>query len=170
VQTVLVDGHADTSTASLMWAILAGSGDFAVLVNLVELQDSKLDLLVVVLGLLWLGVGLLLSLLGSTAQTENKVKGRLLLDVVIGEGSAILQLLSSEDQTLLVRRDSLLVLDLLFDIVDGVRRLNLQGNGLTSERLNENLHFRSTNKVKLYAFEMNKQIVIKNTFSTTTSF
>ena len=48
------------------------------------------------------------------------MEGRLLLDVVVGEGAAVLKLLSSEDQALLVRWDSLLVLDLGLDVVDGV--------------------------------------------------
>jgi hypothetical protein len=34
------------------------------------------------------------------------VEGGLLLDVVIGQGAAVLQLLASEDQALLVRRDA----------------------------------------------------------------
>jgi len=55
---------------------------------------------------------------------------RLLLDVVIGQGSAIFQLLASEDQALLVRRDPLLILNLRLNIVDGVGGLNLQGDGL----------------------------------------
>ncbi len=38
---------------------------------------------------------------------------RLFLNVVVRERAAILQLLSSEDQTLLIRRDSFLILDLL---------------------------------------------------------
>jgi hypothetical protein len=67
------------------------------------------------------------------------VEGRLLLDVVIREGSAILELLSGEDESLLVRGDSLLVLDLSLDVVDRVRRLDLQGDGLTREGLDENL-------------------------------
>jgi hypothetical protein len=50
---------------------------------------------------------------------------------VVGKGSAILELLSSKDQSLLVRGDTLLVLDLGFDIVDGVGRLHLEGDGLT---------------------------------------
>ena len=37
---------------------------------------------------------------------------RLLLDVVVGEGAAILELLAGEDQALLVRGNALLVLDL----------------------------------------------------------
>ena len=40
----------------------------------------------------------------------DQVKSGLLLDVVVGEGPAVLKLLASEDQTLLVRGDSLLVL------------------------------------------------------------
>ncbi len=58
------------------------------------------------------------------------MEGGLLLDVVVREGAAILELLASEDQTLLVRRDALLVLNLALDIVDGIRGLNLEGDGL----------------------------------------
>ena len=60
------------------------------------------------------------------------MKSRLLLDVVVGEGAAVLQLLSGEDQSLLVRWDSFLVLDLALNVVDGVGRLNLEGDGLAS--------------------------------------
>ena len=42
----------------------------------------------------------------------------LLLNVVVAQGASILQLLSSEDQTLLVGRDPLLVLDFGLDIFD----------------------------------------------------
>jgi hypothetical protein len=37
------------------------------------------------------------------------MESRLLLDVVIGEGAAILELLAREDETLLVRGNALLV-------------------------------------------------------------
>lgn len=60
-----------------------------------------------------------------------------LLDVVVGEGSAILELLAGEDQSLLIRGDALLVLDLGLDIVDGVRRLDLEGDGLARQGLHE---------------------------------
>jgi hypothetical protein len=63
------------------------------------------------------------------------VQSALLLDVVVGQGAAVLQLLASEDQTLLVRGDALLVLDLLLDVLDRVRRLDVEGDGLASERL-----------------------------------
>jgi hypothetical protein len=55
------------------------------------------------------------------------VKSGLLLDVVIRESTAILELLSGEDETLLIGGNSLLVLDLSLDVVDGVRRLNVEG-------------------------------------------
>ena len=45
------------------------------------------------------------------------MEGALLLDVVVREGAAVLELLAGEDQPLLVRGDSLLVLDLLLDVI-----------------------------------------------------
>jgi len=60
-----------------------------------------------------------------------------LLDVVVAEGAAILELLASEDQTLLVRGNTLLVLDLGLDIVDGVAGLHLKGDSLAGEGLDE---------------------------------
>ncbi len=65
------------------------------------------------------------------------MEGRLLLDVVVGESAAILKLLAGENQALLVRRDTLLVLDLALDIVDGVRGLDLEGDGLARKGLDE---------------------------------
>ena len=68
------------------------------------------------------------------------MEGRLLLDVVVRKGAAILQLLAGEDQALLVRGDALLVLDLGLHIVDGVGGLHLKGDGLAREGLHEDLH------------------------------
>jgi hypothetical protein len=48
------------------------------------------------------------------------VKSGFLLDVVIGEGSAVFELLSSEDESLLIGWDTFFVLDLSLDIFDGV--------------------------------------------------
>jgi hypothetical protein len=84
------------------------------------------------------------------------VKGRLLLDVVVGEGSAILKLLSSEDETLLVRGDALLVLDLRLHIVDGVGRLDLEGDGLAGEGLDEDLHDGDWGAVRCLGLEYSK--------------
>jgi len=60
-----------------------------------------------------------------------------LLDVVVGEGAAVLELLAGKDQALLVWGNALLILDLGLHIVDGVRRLHLQGDGLAGEGLDE---------------------------------
>ena len=67
----------------------------------------------------------------------------LLLDVVVREGPPVLKLLACEDQPLLIRRDALLVLDLGLDILDGVGGLDLEGDGLAREGLDENLHLDS---------------------------
>merc|ERR1712110_980701 len=58
--------------------------------------------------------------LHTSPKTEHKMESRLLLDVVVGEGPSVFELLASEDQPLLVRGDALLVLDLGLHILDGV--------------------------------------------------
>jgi len=78
--------------------------------------------------------------LHATTETENQVESALLLDVVVGQRAAVLELLSSEDETLLVRRDTLLILDLGLDIVDRIGRLNLEGDRLPGQSLDEDLH------------------------------
>merc|ERR1712126_679614 len=56
--------------------------------------------------------------LHTSSEPEDQMQGALLLDVVIGKSSSILQLLSSEDQSLLVRRNTFLVLDLGLDVLN----------------------------------------------------
>ena len=68
--------------------------------------------------------------LHTTPQPQDQVQGGLLLDVVVCQRASILQLLASEDQTLLVRGNAFLVLDLGFDIVNGVVALTLQSDCL----------------------------------------
>ena len=65
---------------------------------------------------------------------------RFLLDVVVAQGTTILQLLTSKDQALLVRRNALLVLDLGLDVVNRVRRLDFKGDGFACQGLDEDLH------------------------------
>merc|ERR1719186_348146 len=78
--------------------------------------------------------------LHTPSESEDEVEGGLLLDVVIGEGSSVFELLPSENQPLLVWRDPFLVLDLSLDVLDGVRGLDLQSDGLPSKGLDEDLH------------------------------
>ena len=51
-----------------------------------------------------------LWILHPAAEPQDEVEGALLLDVVVGEGSPVLKLFSSEDKPLLVRRNPLLIL------------------------------------------------------------
>merc|ERR1712156_999627 len=76
----------------------------------------------------------------ATTKTEDQMQGGLLLDVVVGEGAAILELLAGKDQPLLIWGNALLVLNFGLDVLNGVRRLNLESDGLSSQSLDENLH------------------------------
>jgi hypothetical protein len=78
--------------------------------------------------------------LHTTTEAEDKMKGGLLLNVVIRESAAVLKLLAGENQALLVGGDTLLVLNLGLDVVDSVGRLNLEGDGLAGQGLDEDLH------------------------------
>ena len=78
--------------------------------------------------------------LHATAESQHEVEGGLLLDVVVREGAAIFQLLAGKDESLLIGRDALLVLNLSLDVLDGVRRLDVEGDGLAGEGLHEDLH------------------------------
>jgi len=68
------------------------------------------------------------------------MEGRFLLDVVIRQSPSIFKLFSSKNQTLLIWRNTFLVLDLRLDIFNGVRGFNLQGNGLSGEGFDKDLH------------------------------
>nr|POE59612.1 hypothetical protein CFP56_19131 [Quercus suber] len=70
----------------------------------------------------------------------NEVKSGLFLNIVVGESTAVFQLLSGEDQSLLIGRDAFLVLDLGLHVVDGVGALHLQGDGLAGQSFHEDLH------------------------------
>jgi len=84
--------------------------------------------------------------LHTTTKAENEVESGFLLNIVIREGAAVLKLLASENEALLVRRNTLLVLNLGLDVVDGVGRLNLERDGLAGQSLDKDLH--TTTKAK----------------------
>merc|ERR1719204_2977815 len=81
---------------------------------------------------------------GTTAKTKYEMERGLLLNVVVREGSSIFKLLSCKDQTLLLWRDAFLVLNLRLDVLDGVVWFDVQGNRLSREGLDENLHGTTT--------------------------
>jgi len=96
--------------------------------------------------------------LHSTTKAKDEVECRLFLDVatqdygqlcgpsdlalisLIGESPAILELFTGKDKSLLIGRDAFFVLDLCLDVVDRVRRFDLEGNRLPSQGLDKNLH------------------------------
>lgn len=82
----------------------------------------------------------------STTKTQHQVQRRLLLDVVIAEGATVLELLSSKDETLLIRGDSFFILNLGLHIVNRVGSLDIESNRLARQRLHKDLH--STPKSK----------------------
>jgi len=69
------------------------------------------------------------------------VKRGLLLNIVVGQCATILQLLTCEDEALLVWRDALLILDLLLHVLNRIRRLHIERNRFTRKRLDEDLHY-----------------------------
>jgi hypothetical protein len=71
--------------------------------------------------------------LHTTTEAEDQVESGFLLDVVVAQGTTILELLASKDKTLLIRRNAFLVLDLALDVVDGIRGLDLEGDGLAGD-------------------------------------
>jgi len=87
------------------------------------------------------------------------MKSWLFLNVIVGESVAILKLFSSEEESLLIRRDSFLVLDHGLDVINGVRSLNfesddLSSKDLSSKDLDEDLHTisESKNEVESWLF------------------
>ena len=66
-------------------------------------------------------LGWKLTNLHASTETKDEVESRLLLNVVIGQSPTVFELLASENQTLLIRRNSFLVLDLALHVVDSIR-------------------------------------------------
>lgn len=124
--SVKVAGHENSSTTFIRRTLPTKTANFAIFIHLIVLQYSQLHLLPLMLVLLGGGVRLLLPFLSTTTKSQHQMKGGLLLDVVVRQSTAIFQLLASEDQPLLIRRNSFLILDLGLDIFYGVRGFNLQ--------------------------------------------
>jgi len=87
--------------------------------------------------------------LHTTSQSENQMESRFLLDIIVTEGSSILELLSSEDESLLIGWDTFLVLDLGLDIFNGVSWLNIKSDSLSSQGLDKDLHTTSQSEYQM---------------------
>merc|ERR1739844_383990 len=68
------------------------------------------------------------------------MQGGFLLDVVVRKSTAILQLFSGKDQSLLIWGNALLVLDLCFNVLNGVRGFDLESDSFASQSFDKNLH------------------------------
>ena len=78
--------------------------------------------------------------LHASSQAEHQVKRRLFLDVVVAQSAAVFELFASENEALLVGRDPLFVLDLGFDVFDGVARFHFERDCLSCQCFDEDLH------------------------------
>ena len=72
----------------------------------------------------------MLTDLHASTKTKDQVQSRFLLDIVIGQGPTVFELLASKDQSLLIGGDALLVLDLALHVVDGIGGFNLESDRL----------------------------------------
>lgn len=66
---------------------------------------------------------------------------RLLLDIIICERATILELLAGKNEALLIRRNTLFILNLLLHVIDRIRRLHIQRYCFTRQSLYEDLHY-----------------------------
>ncbi len=73
-----MSGHEDAGSTELVGARLSEALNLIVGVDLVVLQNSELDLLVLVLDLLGLGVNSLLLLLTTSDHWDRNIEGALL--------------------------------------------------------------------------------------------
>merc|ERR1719492_702027 len=77
---------------------------------------------------------------GTTAKTEDEMEGGFLLNIVVREGSSIFKLLSGKDQSLLLRGNAFLVLNLRFHVLNRVIGFHVQSDRFSREGLDEDLH------------------------------
>ena len=78
--------------------------------------------------------------LHTSSKSQNQMKGRFFLNVVVGESSTVFKLLSSKDKSLLIGWNTFFILDLCFHILDCVWWFNIESDGLASKSLDEDLH------------------------------
>lgn len=76
----------------------------------------------------------------AAAQAQHQVQGSLLLHVIVRQGAPVLQLLASKNEALLIRRDALLILNLLLDVLNRIAGLGVQRDGLARQSLDKDLH------------------------------
>ena len=97
----------------------------------------------------------------TTSKSKDKMKSRFFLDVIIGKSSSVFKLFSGENKSLLIWWDTFFILDLGFDVFNGVRWFNIKSDGFTSEGLNEDLHSTSESEDKMKGWFLLDVVVSK---------
>ena len=62
------------------------------------------------------------------------------MNIIVKKGSAIFELLSTANNSLLIWGETLLVINKILDSLDGITRLNVGGDCLSSQGLDINFH------------------------------
>ena len=75
----------------------------------------------------------------ASPESKEEVNGALSLDVVVSELPVVLKVLASENESLLVNRDSFPVVELLLQVSDGLSVLERKSPSLASESSKEKL-------------------------------
>merc|ERR1712080_671830 len=91
------------------------------------------------------------------------MKSTFLLDVIIRKGTSVFELFSSKDQTLLIWRNSFLILNFGLDIFNGVRWFDLKGDSFSSQCLDKDLHSSSETEHKMKSGFLLDVIIRKST-------
>ena len=92
----------------------------------------------------------------ATAQAEHQMERALLLNVVVRKRAAILELLARKNEALLIRRDTLLVLDLLLHVLNGVRGFDIQCDSFAGQGLDEDLHAHFFSGVSCFGIDISQ--------------
>src|SRR4051812_11109571 len=72
-------------------------------------------------------------------KPKHQMKGGFRLNVVVGKGFAVFQLLAGEDEALLLRWDTFLVLDVLLHVLNGIGDFELENDCITGDCTDEYL-------------------------------
>merc|ERR1719300_209779 len=147
VKTIMVNGH--TNSRSAVVAVLPKIFDVTA-TNIVILKNCHGHFLMFMFDFLRCVVVLFLLLLTTTAKPKHQMEGRLFLDVVVRQSSAIFKLFPCKDQPLLLWRNTFLVLNFRFYVGNCVVWLDIKSNGFTREGLDEYLHSHGETVCVLY--------------------
>ena len=86
------------------------------------------------------------------------MQGCFFLDVVIGQQTIVFELLSSEDEPLLIGWYAFFVLYFLLYHLDAIRSFHLDGYRLSRQRLHKDLHLRRCSRYKHTSMQRKKCI------------